>query len=131
MTIVSVSIPRRLLEELDGSVERRGFASRSEVVRQAIRFFMAEYRSLDEVEGEVTATITIVYERAMKNEKMLSIQHKHEGLISTFLHAHVDEDNCLEVMVVRGSVEGVRKLIEAMKADEQVKQVKVTIISSP
>jgi CopG family nickel-responsive transcriptional regulator len=130
MTIVSFSVPDRLLDELDDSMKKRGFASRSEVLRQAIRFLLAEYRSLDEIEGEIVATITIVYERAKKSGKTLSIQHQDQGSISTFLHTHVDGKNCIEVMVVRGSVESVKKITNAMKANEQVKQVKVTVISS-
>lgn len=117
-----------MLGNLDESIVKRGFTNRSEALRQAIRSFLAEYRSLDEIEGEVVATISTVYRRAGKDGRMLSIQHRHEGLILTFLHTHVDEKNCLEVMVVRGSTHDIRELVHAMKANEQVQQVKVGII---
>ena len=131
MTVVSLSIPDRLLKELDSSVERWGFASRSEALRQAVRFFIEEQRSLKETEGEAVAIVTVVYEKAAKSDRMLALQHEWGSIVLTFLHTHVDKASCLEVMVVRGLTQSIRKLVNAMKADEQVRQVKVTMIGIP
>ena len=131
MTVVSLSIPDRLLEELDSSIERWGFASRSEALRQAVRFFIEEQRSLREVEGEVIAIVTVVYEKAAKSDRMLALQHEWGSIVLTFLHTHVDKASCLEVMVVKGLIRSIRKLVNAMKADKQVRQVKVTMIGTP
>ncbi|HID18908.1 TPA: nickel-responsive transcriptional regulator NikR [Candidatus Bathyarchaeota archaeon] len=131
LTIISVSIPDRLLKELDDSVEKRGFANRSEALRQAIRFFVEEQRSLEEVEGEIIAIITVVYEKAAKSNRMLTLQHEWGSIVLTFLHTHVDKRSCLEVMVARGFMQAIRKLVNAMRANEQVRQVKVTIIGVP
>jgi len=131
LTIISVSIPDRLLKELDDSVEKRGFANRSEALRQAIRFFVEEQRSLEEVEGEIIAIITVVYEKAAKSNRMLTLQHEWGSIVLTFLHTHVDKRSCLEVMVARGFMQAIRKLVDAMRANEQVRQVKVTIIGVP
>jgi len=128
LTIISVSIPDELLEKLDNSIKERGFASRSEILRQAIRSFMEEYRSLESITGEVTATVTVIYTKAAKNDVMLSIQHKYEGIVLTFLHTHVDKDSCLEVMVVKGSIQDIRKLTDAMKTNRWVKQLKISIV---
>ena len=128
MPIVSVSIPDRLLKELDDSLERRGFANRSEVLRQAVRFFIEEGRSL-EVEGEVVAVVTVVYEKA-RGSRLLT-QHEHEGLLLTFLHTHVDEDSCLEVLVLKGSARAVRRLTDSIRMDGRVRQVKVTVLGGP
>jgi CopG family nickel-responsive transcriptional regulator len=131
LTIISVSIPDRLLKELDNSVEKRGFANRSEALRQAIRFFVEEQRNLEEVEGEIIAIVTVVYEKAAKSNRMLTLQHEWGSIVLTFLHTHVDKRSCLEVMVVRGFMQAIRKLVDAMKANERVRQVKVTIIGVP
>ncbi|KYH38277.1 MAG: NAD+ synthetase [Candidatus Hecatellales archaeon B24] len=131
MTVVSLSIPDRLLEELDSSIERWGFASRSEALRQAVRFFIEEQRSLREVEGKVIAIVTVVYEKAAKSDRMLALQHEWGSIVLTFLHTHVDKASCLEVMVVKGLIRSIRKLVNAMKADKQVRQVKVTMIGTP
>jgi len=131
LTIVSVSIPEKLLEELDNSIKERGFASRSETIRHALRSFMAGYRSLEKLEGEIVATITVIYGKAAKNNQMLSAQHEYGNIISTFLHSHVDENNCLEVMVVRGDAGTIRRLVDAMKANEQIAQVKMAVLGKP
>ena len=128
MTIISISIPEELLDKLDSSIKKRGFASRSEILRQAIRSFMEEYRSLETFTGEVTATVTVIYTKAAKNERMLSIQHEYGDVVLTFLHTHVDEDNCMEVMVVKGPIEDLRKLTNALKANKGVKQIKFSLI---
>ena len=131
MTVISISIPDNLLKELGDSIRERGFASRSEIVRQAVRAFTAEYRSLQELEGEILATITIITGKRANRDRILETQHQFGNVVSTFLHSHVDEDYCLEVIVARGDAEVVRKLVDALKADEQIAQVKIAVLGKP
>ncbi len=128
MTIVSVSIPDNLLERVDYSMKEDGFANRSEMVRQALRAYIAEARSLRELEGEIAATITIIYEREATKGPISDIQHSFGDIISTFLHAHIDEDYCLEVIVVKGDANIVRKLVDAFRTSEQIAQIKVAVL---
>jgi len=128
MTVVSVSIPEKLLERVDSSIKEQGFANRSEIIRQALRFFITEYKSLGELEGEVAATITIIYGRRAKRELISDIQHDYGNIISTFLHAHIDENHCVEVIVVKGEASAVKKLVEALRTNEQIIQNKVVIL---
>lgn len=131
MTVISVSIPEKLLEEVDGSVEQRGFANRSEIIRQALRAFIAEDKSIMELEGEIAATVTIIYERGAERGRISDIQHNYGDLISTFLHAHIDEDHCLEVIVVKGEAETLRKLVQALRTNEEIFQIKVAVLKEP
>jgi len=131
LTVISISIPDNLLKELGDSIRERGFASRSEIVRQAVRAFTAEYRSLQELEGEILATITIITGKRANRDRILETQHQFGNVVSTFLHSHVDEDYCLEVIVARGDAEVVRKLVDALKADEQIAQVKIAVLGKP
>ncbi|MFQ5951773.1 MAG: CopG family ribbon-helix-helix protein [Candidatus Geothermarchaeales archaeon] len=126
--IVSVSIPEALLRRVDESAERRGFASRSEIIRQALRYFMAEYEQLDRVQGSVIATVTITYRKEREKPDMLGAHHAYSGIVYTFLHAHVDEQNCLEVLVVKGGAEKIRRFVESLLAREEVIQVKTSIL---
>ena len=130
MPIVSISIPEKLQDELDTSVEKRGFASRSEVLRHALRSFLKENQNIDNIKGEVIATVTAIYEKGSKNSKLLSILHEPIGIISTFLHTHVDEDSCLEVMVVRGNMQTVRDIRNMLNSNKQVKQVKISVVGT-
>lgn len=131
MTIISVSVPEKLLERLEQSITEQGFANRSEIVRQSLRSFLTESRSLKELEGEVTASITIIYERETRNEQVSDIHHNFGEIISTFLHAHIDENYCLEVIVVKGAAEKLRRLVDAFRTNEQISQIKVSVLKTP
>ena len=131
MTVISISIPDNLLKELGDSIRERGFASRSEIVRQAVRAFTAEYRSLQELEGEILATITIITGKRANRDRILETQHQFGNVVSTFLHSHVDEEYCLEVIVARGDADVIRRLVDALKADEQIAQVKIAVLGKP
>ena len=131
MTIISVSVPEKLLERVENSIIEQGFANRSEIVRQALRTFIMESRSLKELEGEIAASITIIYERDATKGQISEIQHSFGDIISTFLHAHIDENYCLEVIVVKGEADAIRKLVEAFRTNEQINQIKVSILKTP
>ena len=131
VTIISVSVPEKLLDHVEASIKEQGFANRSEIVRQALRTFILESRSLRELAGEIAASITIIYERGAKKAQISEIQHSFGDIISTFLHAHIEEDYCLEVIVVKGEADTIRKLVDAFRTNEQISQLKVSILKTP
>jgi CopG family nickel-responsive transcriptional regulator len=127
MTVISVSIPDKLLEKVDRSIKEQGFANRSGMIRQALRAFMVEGGNLRELEGEIASTITIIYKKKAKREQVSDIQHNYGDIISTFLHAHLYRGYCLEVIVVRGKANTVRELVDALRTNEQIAQIKVAL----
>jgi len=130
MPIISVSVPENLLEKVESSIKNQGFANRSEIVRQALRSFIMESKSLKDLEGNITASITIIYKRDTSKEQISEIQHSFGNIISTFLHAHIDEEHCLEVIVVNGEAKKIRKLVNAFRTNEQINQLKVSILNT-
>ena len=130
MTIISVSVPQKLLQRVETSIKEQGFANRSEIVRQALRTFIMESRSLREIEGEIAASITIIYQRELTKGQISEIQHSFGNIISTFLHSHIDEDHCLEVIVVKGDADRIRKLVEAFRTNEHISQISVSILKT-
>ncbi|MEJ2241052.1 MAG: ribbon-helix-helix protein, CopG family [Candidatus Bathyarchaeota archaeon] len=131
MTIISVSVPEILLERVESSIKEHGFANRSEIMRQALRTFISESKNLNELSGEITASITIIYERKPTKGQISEIHHSFGDIISTFLHAHIDEDYCLEVIVVKGEAKTIKKLINAFRINELISQIKVSILKTP
>jgi CopG family nickel-responsive transcriptional regulator len=131
VTVISVSVPEKLLERVENSIREQGFANRSEIIRQALRTFIMESRSLRELEGEIAASITIIYKRGVKKGQISEIQHSFGDIISTFLHAHIEEDYCLEVIVVKGEADTIRKLVDAFRTNEQITQIKVSVLTAP
>jgi len=129
MSIVSLSIPKSLLEKVDRYLREQGFANRSEIIRQALRAYMSESRRLSELQGRITAIITIVYRREAKRAQITDVQHNFGPVVLTFLHTHIEEGNCIEIIVARGDAQVIKALIEALKVNEQISEVKVTILN--
>ena len=128
MSIISLSIPKNLLEKVDQYAKEQGFANRSEIIRQALRTYMSESRLLDELQGKITAIITIVYQREAKRSQITDLQHNFGTAVLTFLHTHIQEGYCVEIIVARADIQVIRALVQALKANEQISQAKVTIL---
>ena len=128
MSIISLSLPKNLLDKVDEYIRQQGLANRSEVVRQALRFYMSESRRLEELQGRITATITLIYRREARRGQITDLQHSYSNAVLTFLHTHVEPDSCIEIIVAKGDAQTIRSLIQALKSNRQISEVKVTIL---
>lgn len=129
MTVISLSIPDVLLEQMDSAITKRGFASRSEITRQALRLFLKEDVQIEKVEGEIVATATIIYKEKADRQRLLDAQHVYSGLVSTFLHTHIHEGYCLEVIILKGQARILRKFTDTLRANEQITQINITLLA--
>ena len=105
-----VAMEDELLGRFDELIESRGFANRSEALRDLVR------RELDrdawESGGKVVATVTLVYDHHVREltERLNEMQHDlGEHVIST-LHVHLDHEHCMEVIAARGPALEIKKL---------------------
>lgn len=114
ITRVGVSFESDLLEEFDSLIIEKGYKNRSEAIRDLIREFISSETLLENEEGEVAGAITIVYEHDSSNvmEKIVDIQHHSSLNISGTTHVHLDEDNCLEVIVAQGKNKDLKNLAD-------------------
>jgi len=126
VVVVSLSIPDELLELLDAIAESGRQATRSEVVRQALNSYISEYRSLEQMRGEIVATITVLHE---KSNKGLDLQHEFDDIVVQYHHTHLSKKTCLEMMVIKGSSRRLKELMDGLKADRHVKQLKCFVMS--
>ena len=119
----SVAMPEDLLMRFDGFVARRGLAkNRSEVVRDLVReALIAE--EVGEPGTEVMGTLTIVFNHHSSDvqEKLHHIQHAQYGIVVSTTHVHLDEDNCLEVIILRGEATDVRDIADVILGTKGVK----------
>lgn len=129
MSIISLSLPTDLLSELDSVLGQEKSATRSEVLRQALRSYLTEYKKLDELEGSVIATISVLYSKEEKNEELFKLQHEFSDMITAYLHSHLTETSCLEVMVIKGPALRFKQLIDGLKANKPVKQIKFSVMT--
>jgi CopG family nickel-responsive transcriptional regulator len=121
-------MPRSRFDEI---ILKRGYSSRSEGIRDAIRNYIVHYEWMSDVQGERVGVITLVYSHSQRGlvENLTEIQHDSGDIIQSTLHVHLDHDNCLEVIVLRGEGKDVRIATEKMMALKGVKHVKLTTTS--
>lgn len=130
VSIISLSLPKELLKELDTILGEDQSATRSEVIRQAVRMYLTQYNELDKIKGNVIATITVLYEKTEQNKELFRLQHQFDDMITAYLHAHLSESSCLEVMVVKGSSKRLKNLIDGLKGNKPVKQIEFSIMTT-
>ncbi len=107
----SVSLPGKLLGELDRRVVSRGYASRSELVRDLIREKIVEEKWEDEGQ-DVVGVLVIVFDHHQKDlaEKVIHAQHQHHVNILCSTHVHMDHHNCLETIIIKGRPPEIEKI---------------------
>lgn len=128
---IGVSLPENLLKTFDEIILQRGYSSRSEGIRDAIRNYIVNYEWMNDVQGERVGVITIVYSHSQRGlvDNLTEIQHEFGSIIQSSMHVHLDHNNCLEVIILRGDGQEVRKAAETMMALKGVKHVKLTTTS--
>lgn len=129
MAIISVALPDSLLAELDRVVEGEGFTGRSEAIRVSLREFISRRRWLKDLRGPFLATLMLTYAKGkVKGEELELVKHSFDDVIVTEIHTHLEEDYCLEVLVIRGRGERIRELAKRLTAFKGVGQVELTTI---
>ncbi len=126
-----VSIPGDLLEKFDGLILEKGYTNRSEAIRDLIRDRLVEDQ-WSELGHEVVGTATVVYNHEQSDlaQKLTEIQHRQHNLIVSAVHVHLDEHNCLEVLIMRGAADVVKKVGELLISTRGVKHGKITMTTT-
>lgn len=122
-TRLSVSINSELVRQFDEKIEAEGYPTRSKAVGDLIRASLVE--SEWKTGSEVAGAIVMVYDhhKADISGTLTAIQHDfHEDILST-QHVHLDRDNCLEIVAVRGRPRAVETLLAQLKAVKGLKHV--------
>lgn len=125
---IGVAIDSDLLVRFDKLIASRGYTNRSEAFRDMIRDELVE-KAWEKPDSQVVGTVTLVYDHhvRMLNEKLTDMQHDHFHHILSTLHVHLDHDNCLEVLVVKGKAREVTKIADALISTKGVKHGRLTI----
>ena len=128
---IGVAIDSDLLKKFDHLIASRGYTNRSEAFRDLIRDELVQ-SSWERPDSSVVGTVTLVYDHHVRllSEKLTGLQHSHFHNILSTLHVHLDHDHCLEVIVVRGKSNDVRKIADNMISAKGVKHGRLTITSS-
>ena len=116
-----VSLDKELLKKFDERLKEKKYTNRSEAIRDLIRDDLVKK---EWQEGkEVTGSITLVYnhhKRELTN-LLIDIQHDYHDTVLSTQHIHLDEDNCLEIVVVKGKPKEIKELYGKLKSAKGVK----------
>ena len=122
-----VSMDSKLLKQFDKYINQKGYANRSEAIRDLIRSNLVE-EEWKVGKGETVGTITIIYNHHKREltDTLTNIQHKyHASMIST-MHVHLDSHNCLEVLVVKGKAREIKIIADRLIGTKGVMHGKLT-----
>jgi len=127
----SVSIPEDLLKKLDLFAKQNGYENRSEAIRDLIRDKQVNKEWLNNSK-EVVGTVTLVYNHHSHDlgDKLTKFQHAHVHNIISALHVHLDEHNCLEVLIIKGKSSLVQEIADKLIATKGVKHGKLVMTTT-
>lgn len=112
----SISLENNLLDSFDRYIQAQSYNNRSEAIRDLIRKALVKQAWLGD--SNVMGVITLVYDHHQHQlqEKVTEVQHDHHHQIVSTTHVHMDHNNCLEVIIVRGNAKEVQELSDKLTA---------------
>jgi len=130
ITRVGVTFPPELLKEFDEITRNMGYESRSKAVQDAVRLFVSERKWLKE-ETDQTGVLLMVYDHEVRGleSELTDTQHNHSELISSTMHIHLGQRDCLETIAVKGKASEIRHLSDELATKKGEKILKAMIVS--
>jgi CopG family transcriptional regulator, nickel-responsive regulator len=128
-----MSLPPKLLSEFDRSMKKAGFSDRSKAIQTALHAFIDQNdwnRGDDTRNG--AGVIMMFYNNhtySHSDEGGIHIQHMYSDIISATTHLHLDHDNCLETIMVKGEIGKIKMLTRSMSESRGIKSLKVYFVS--
>jgi CopG family nickel-responsive transcriptional regulator len=122
MTIVSISVNGELLNRFDEVLAVKGFRSRSDAMREAMRAFVDE-AEWDSSEGENQIVITMIYDELGPRGELSVLQHRYEE-IQMMLHLHLEKGQCMEVFIARGPNTRLREILGRIRKIKGVRSIR-------
>jgi CopG family nickel-responsive transcriptional regulator len=128
----TVAMPEDLLDALDTYTARRGTAhNRSEAIRDLVRGALVE-EEVEDPESRIFGTLTMVFNHHSNDlrDKLDAIQHEHVEEIVSTVHVHLDEENCLEVVLMRGQSRTIRSIADTLLGTKGVMHGKLVVTTT-
>ena len=131
VTRIGVTFPPELLKDFDEIINKMGYESRSKAIQDAVRLYVSERKWLKEEDTVQAGIILMVYDheaRGLESE-LTETQHEHTSIITSTMHIHVSERDCLEAIAVKGKASEIRQLSDELTTRRGVKILKTTIVT--
>jgi len=123
--IISMSLNEVILDEIDRMTSEMGFSGRSETIRAGVRLLSQAHKDRLKLKGRINAILSVIHHH---NKDMSLLMHKYQDIIVTHLHNRLDEEKCLDVFVLKGDANKMRRLAEFFEAEKMVEHVKFYVV---
>lgn len=127
MVIVSISLNKQMIDEIDRLKAVMGLSGRSETIRAGIRSFAAEQKQASEMAGDVHA-ILLVLHRDKFDGVVAGLREGFEDLITMHLHSKIEGDKCMDLFVVAGEAERVSNITRSFRANDNMDSVRLVTL---
>ena len=126
----TISLSEDLAKAFDQLILRKGYQNRSEAVRDMLRTELETERLARHEAPNCVASLSYVYDHHARDltERLNSLQHAHHELVLSSMHVHLDHDNCLETVILRGATEEVSRFANALMAERGVRHGKLNVV---
>lgn len=130
MERITISLEEELAQEFDALIRTRGYANRSEAVRDLLRREIEAQRLARAEAGNCVAALSYVYDHHERRlaDRLTDMQHHAHDLVISSLHVHLDHDNCLEAVVLRGPTDTVREFADRISAERGVRHGALNLV---
>lgn len=127
----TISLDSALASAFDRLIEQRAYATRSEAVRDLLRTQLQSERQRRVGGGRCVAALSYIYRHRERQlaERLVDLRHAHHDVIISATHAHIDHENCLEAVLLRGPVGKVRGFAALLVAERGVRHGSLNLIS--
>lgn len=127
----TISMDESLAHAFDELIKQRGYATRSEAVRDILRSHLQQNAEARDTRGSCVASLSYVYNHHERElaERLMSIQHAHHELTVSTMHAHLDHEECIETVLLKGPVKRVREFAEDIIAERGVRHGSLNLIN--
>jgi len=126
MEIISVSLDKETLKELEKTQEKLGFKNRSKLLRAAVSSLINEYHALESIRGHTDAVFLVTYKDSDAH-RISDLLHGFEDCIKTTVHQH-HVGICLEVLILCAEASRIRELFGLLKKTKGVRSVRCSVL---
>lgn len=131
MQRVTISLEEKLAAGFDELIAKRGYQNRSEAMRDLVHNVLEQDRQSVKESGHCVANLSYVFNHHKRDlaERLTALQHGQHDLTVATMHAHLDHENCLESVILRGPTAAVRAFSDAMIAERGVRHGQLNLVS--
>lgn len=126
MTIISISLNKNILAEMDKIQKSLGFSGRSELIRAGIRSLLSEEKRRNNITGFIHALFLAIHDEK-SDDQVTEMRHTFDKVINTHLHSKIDKDKCLEIFLLKGDASEINEMTRQFQSNRNMDNVELVV----